>query len=187
METTQRKPNILVGVCGSVAAVKIPEIILCLSEFANIKVLISKSAEHFLACSKEYNPSVYNTFEEKKYELYYDCDEWNNYNHVKSDKVLHVELRKWADIYLICPLTANTLAKLSTGLCDTLIICPAMNTYMYDHPITKSQLNILHSWGIQCIEPICKVLACGDQGKGALATVDTIVKVCKQNVVYDVS
>ena len=88
------------------------------------------------------------------------------------------------------PLSANTLAKISNGLCDNLLTCvarawdfskpcliaPAMNTFMWDHPTTQPQIDRLKSWGfieIPCIE---KVLMCNDKGKGAMAEPFTIVE-----------
>ena len=86
---------------------------------------------------------------------------------------------------------ANTLAKLSNGICDNLltsvcrawdfekpiIFAPAMNTFMWDHPITSTQINTLKTWGYHEIPPIEKVLMCKDVGKGAMAEPDTIVNV----------
>ena len=90
---------------------------------------------------------------------------------------------------IIAPLSANTLAKLSNGLADNLLTCvarawdfkkpcliaPAMNTAMWDHPVTSEQIRRLKKWGyieIPCIE---KVLMCNDKGKGAMAEPVTIV------------
>ena len=88
---------------------------------------------------------------------------------------------------------ANTLAKLANGLCDNLLTCicrawdftkpilfaPAMNTMMWDHPVTNPQINVLKSWGYQEIPPIEKVLMCKDKGVGAMAEPDSIVsKIC---------
>lgn len=107
-------------------------------------------------------------------------EEWNNYKSLQ-DPVLHIELRKWADICLIAPLSAHTLAKLANGLCDDLLTCclrawdfgqrttitnsqdgqqqqqqqqrkpiilaPAMNTAMWDHPLTRVQLETIQQFG----------------------------------------
>ena len=107
--------------------------------------------------------------------------------------MLHIELRKWADILLIAPLDANTLAKLSNGICDNLltcvnrawdlenisskpiIICPAMNTFMYKHPLTRQQLNLLNQFGYTLVDSVEKLLMCGDRGMGAMAPVDDIL------------
>jgi len=103
--------------------------------------------------------------------------------------VLHIDLRKWADICLVAPLSANTLAKLANGLADNLLtstlrawdftkpicVAPAMNTYMWDHPVTRPQLDTLQSWGYTVVQPVVKTLVCGDTGAGAMASVETIV------------
>jgi phosphopantothenoylcysteine decarboxylase len=94
----------------------------------------------------------------------------------RGDPVLHIELRKWAQIYLIAPLSANSLAKLANGLCDNLVslvarcwdmklredgklikpilVCPAMNTLMWEHPATSEHLTKLHKWGYTIVDPV---------------------------------
>jgi phosphopantothenoylcysteine decarboxylase len=116
----------------------------------------------------------------------------------RGDLVCHIELRKWADGMLIAPLSANTMAKISNGICDNLVtlvcrcwnmnrlkmmrenkilnknldwaniklsnplvVCPAMNSLMWDHPITIEQLDKLSGWGFTIVEPVEKVLMCG--------------------------
>jgi len=148
-------------------------------------------------------------------------DEWKLWNKME-DPVLHILLREWADIAVIAPLSAHSLAKLSNGLCDDtlscvirawdfgqtpgrgskpLLVAPAMNTSMWDHPLTKVQLDTIQSfffvdddddaddnhnhtekeYGVskECkfsvAEPQVKVLACGDTGRGAMCGVDDIV------------
>ncbi len=118
--------------------------------------------------------------------------------------MLHIELRKWADLLLIAPLSANSLAKLSAGLCDNLlvlpadqtcvfrawdfsrlasktaalrfpVICaPAMNTLMWDSPFTAKQLQTLRDLGVHCLDTVEKLLVCGDRGKGAMQEVAAI-------------
>lgn len=149
-------------------------------------------------------------------ELLDDEIEWKAWNK-RGDPVVHIELGKWADLAVIAPLSANSLAKISMvsklfhsipfmhikinifllisslipfqGLCDNLLMCvvrawdlkkpllfcPAMNTRMYDHPITSDQINKLKSWGYHEIPSIAKTLICGDTGNGAMAEVDTII------------
>jgi phosphopantothenoylcysteine decarboxylase len=95
----------------------------------------------------------------------------------------------WADVVVIAPLDANTLGKIATGITDNLLthvvrswsvtkpllFAPAMNTLMWQHPITSRQIDTLVGFGFEQIECIEKTLACGDTGKGALATVESIV------------
>ena len=155
-------------------------------------------------------------------------DEFNNWNNI-GDKVLHIELRNWSNYMLIAPLSAHTLSKFANGLCDDTLSCvfrawefngnttkpvlvaPAMNTAMYNHPLTKQQLYAVQNFftsndaaagsttkeqaddkvgggdndnksssrdssTITIIKPQSKLLACGDIGNGALASVDTIIQ-----------
>jgi phosphopantothenoylcysteine decarboxylase len=102
------------------------------------------------------------------------------------------QLRRWADVLLIAPLSANSLAKLAGGLCDNLLTCvarawdfaggkplvvaPAMNTAMWEHPLTTRQLGVLTgTLGVRVVPPVSKALACGDVGAGAMASVADIV------------
>ncbi|PIK54312.1 putative phosphopantothenoylcysteine decarboxylase [Apostichopus japonicus] len=121
--------------------------------------------------------------------LFTDDSEWEIWQKM-SDPVLHIELRRLADVMVVAPMDANTLAKSAGGICDNLLtcvmrawdnhkpllFCPAMNTFMWDHPITGSQINILKSWGYHEVPCIKKKLACGDEGLGAMAEIETIVK-----------
>ncbi|XP_021082519.1 phosphopantothenoylcysteine decarboxylase isoform X4 [Mesocricetus auratus] len=112
----------------------------------------------------------------------------------RSDPVLHIDLRRWADLLLVAPLDANTLGKVASGICDNLLtcvirawdrskpllFCPAMNTAMWDHPITAWQVGQLKAFGYMEIPCVSKKLVCGDQGLGAMAEVETIVEKVKE-------
>ena len=124
-------------------------------------------------------------------EAYTDSSEWFVYREEK--KVLHIELVKWADVFVIAPLSANTLAKIANGICDNLLTCvarawdfekpfivaPAMNTKMWTHPITEEHVKKLRSWGISVLEPVEKTLYCGDTGIGAMTNIDNIIREIK--------
>ena len=104
--------------------------------------------------------------------------------HLKFNSILYVT-------FPLAPLDANTLAKVANGMCDNLLtsICrawdfqkpiifaPAMNTLMWEHPITDTQIKTLTTWGYTEIPPIEKILMCKDKGKGAMAEPDTIVRI----------
>ncbi|KAF9896163.1 hypothetical protein BX616_008020 [Lobosporangium transversale] len=164
------KKHVLIGATGSVASVKIPIIVKTLLEemgdLIEVKVVATTFALHF--------------FDPKQVpaEVLTDQNEWSTWNKL-SDPVLHIELRNWADMFIICPLDANTLAKIAQGLCDNLItcilrawdekrlviVCPAMNTNMWNHKLTDIHLTTLKDvLGYSVIPPISKLLACGDLG-----------------------
>ena len=148
-----------------------------------------------------------------------------------GDPVLHIDLRDWADLLLLAPLSAHTLAKLAHGLCDDTLSCvarawdfghyvpqhqqqpassnkgkpvllaPAMNTAMWEHPLTQQQLQTIQSFAgeqasllsssgrgllVQIIAPQSKLLACGEVGVGALASVDEILQSVR-NVVGEIA
>ncbi|XP_073852487.1 phosphopantothenoylcysteine decarboxylase isoform X7 [Macaca fascicularis] len=112
----------------------------------------------------------------------------------RSDPVLHIDLRRWADLLLVAPLDANTLGKVASGICDNLLtcvirawdrskpllFCPAMNTAMWEHPITAQQVDQLKAFGYVEIPCVAKKLVCGDEGLGAMAEVGTIVDKVKE-------
>ncbi|VFQ60080.1 unnamed protein product [Cuscuta campestris] len=170
--TVARKPRILLAASGSVAAIKFSNLCHCFSEWAEVKAVATKSSLHFID-----KPSL-----PKNVALYTDEDEWSGWQRI-GDSVLHIELRRWADIMVIAPLSANTLAKIAGGLCDNLLTCivrawdyskplfvaPAMNTFMWTNPFTERHLMALDDFGISLIPPVSKRLACGDYGNGAMA------------------
>eukprot|EP00124_Ichthyophonus_hoferi_P002782 Ihof_evm4s206 gene=Ihof_evmTU4s206 len=160
--------NILLALTGSVASLKAPLLVEALIKAGvedkdHIRVVTTQSALHF------YNPVDLGV------KFYTDKDEWEMWER-KGDPVLHVELRKWADILIIAPLDANTMAKMAGGFCDNLLTCivrawdqtkpllvaPAMNTHMWTHPHTARHLAMLKELGYKVIPPISKCLACGD-------------------------
>ncbi|NXH38193.1 COAC decarboxylase, partial [Dicaeum eximium] len=164
----QEKFHVLLGVTGSVAALKLP---LLVSELLKIpglevKVVTTERAKHF-----------YNA-QEIPVTLYSDEEEWQLWKG-RSDPVLHIELRRWADLMVVAPLDANTLAKVANGICDNLLtcvirawdlskpllFCPAMNTAMWEHPITARQVEQLKGFGYMEIPCVVKKLVCGDEGQ----------------------
>jgi phosphopantothenoylcysteine decarboxylase len=170
---------------------------MMLSETCQVRVCLTQAARHFVfQVSKSYDPLAWETTPGWHQRLaqpgwravYLDQDEWA-YGEV-GDPVLHIELRKWADAMVIAPASANTLGKLAHGLCDNLVtciarawdptlpllVCPAMNTHMWDHPLTEVHLRTLREvCGYRILDPVSKRLACGDVGKGAMAPVGEIV------------
>jgi phosphopantothenoylcysteine decarboxylase len=174
-----RRPRVLLGISGSVATIKLTQLTTLLLDFADVHVVSTKSARHFFneaELPKQCGPVLT------------DEDEWRNWKTV-GDPVVHIELRRWADLLVIAPLSANTLAKIANGLCDNLLTCvvrawdstkpvlvaPAMNTYMWNSPFTSQHVGNLEKLGFTVIAPVSKKLACGDVGNGGMAAPETIV------------
>ena len=177
--------KVLLGITGSVAATLAPKLLIKLrDEGHDLSVISTKSSEYFWACN-HYNTNVYS-----------DNDEWPDKQYTKNQPILHIELRKWADVLLIAPLSANTLAKIANGFADNLItsvarawdpnkriiLAPAMNTFMWEHPVTVKHLLQIQEWfpKTTIIQPIEKTLACGDTGIGAMALIPDIVSAIKE-------
>lgn len=176
--------NILHGFTGSIATT-------LLSKFRQEYYTDKNISNRFIFTGSSLNFINLDDLWFSESEIYDDESEWENYRY--SKKVLHVDLVKWADVFVIAPLSANTLAKLANGICDNLLTCvarawdfkklfvvaPAMNTNMWTHPVTKEHLEKLKSWGIEIVEPVEKTLFCGDTGIGAMAHVDDIINQVK--------
>ena len=169
--------KLLIGITSSIAAYRLPNLISTLKkQNFEIKTMITEHAKAFVApqalAVMSQNPCLT------------DRDEWNNTEHV-----LHIEAAKWCDALLIAPLSANTLAKIANGFCDNLlssavraigskplILAPAMNTAMWENPLTKKHLGECEQiYNLTVINPISKRLADGDEGMGGLAEDETII------------
>ncbi|KAK9868661.1 hypothetical protein WJX84_007243 [Apatococcus fuscideae] len=173
-----RRPRVLLGVTGSVAAIKAPDLARMLASFADVRVVATGPALRFF--NSQQLPLNCRT-------IHGDEDEWRQW-HGKGDPIMHIELRKWADVLIVAPLSANSLAKAAQGLCDNLLTCilrawdfskpclvaPAMNTAMWEHPLTVQQLRTLKGFGYLVIDPVSKQLACGDVGFGAMESPEAI-------------
>ncbi|WIA34321.1 hypothetical protein OEZ86_012660 [Tetradesmus obliquus] len=178
-----RPPRILLAATGSVAAIKVPQLCQLLQQLGEVKVASTKSAAYFF--SQEQLP-------ESLGPIAGDEAEWHEWSKV-GDPVMHIELRRWADVLVIAPLSANSLAKLANGLCDNLVTCiarawdfkrpllvaPAMNTFMWDSPFTAQHLLAIQQLGVTVVDPVSKTLACGDVGQGAMASPETIAAACE--------
>ena len=168
--------KILLGVTGGIAAYKSANLVRLLIKLdCQIKVVMTPSAKDFVTpltlstLSKNPVLSTFTTDEEDEL--------WNN----------HVELGLWADLFLICPATANTLSKMSNGNCDNLLIAtylsakckvyfaPAMDLDMYKHESTKLSIKKLISFGNALIPPESGELASGLVGEGRMAEPENIV------------
>lgn len=170
--------RIILAVSGSISAYKSADLTSKLKKKGyDVHVIMTEAAQAFITpltlqvLSK--NPVHTDVLEEKL-----------------ADRINHIDLGKEADLFIVAPASANTIAKLSNGMADNMLtatalalpsttpklIAPAMNTKMYDNPLTKKNLNTLVQLGYQEILPKSGVLACGDTGRGALADIDVILK-----------
>jgi phosphopantothenoylcysteine decarboxylase len=208
--------KVLLGVTGSVAAIRTPALYDELVRAGHsVKVVATQASLYFFDPSAVGRVAGHDA-ERDPEKVILDEDEWfrrgSGERYQRDDPVRHIELRRWAELLLIAPLDANTLAKLAHGLADNCLTCvwrawdrtrpillaPAMNTLMWEHPLTAQHLRLLAlATGIESIPtgldldsmlqrindgtdplriigPQAKRLACGDVGMGGLADVDTI-------------
>jgi phosphopantothenoylcysteine decarboxylase / phosphopantothenate---cysteine ligase len=167
--------KIIIGITGSIAAYKAAILVrLLVKEGAEVKVLMSALAKEFIT------PLTMATL--SKNQILVDF-----FNPENGDWNSHVDLGLWADAYLIAPATANTIAKMATGVADNLllttylsarcpvIIAPAMDLDMYQHPSTLKNIETLKSYGNYIIEPASGELASGLDGKGRMEEPENIV------------
>jgi len=125
MDSEKKKVNLLIGLSGSVATIKylnlIQEFLKCQTYCFTIRVVVTQNSSYFLEKKHQKNHKiVLPDFPDIEIPIFFDEDEWTWKQ--KGDSILHIDLRKWADVFLIAPLSANTLAKLSGGICDNLLV-----------------------------------------------------------------
>ncbi len=168
--------KVLLIICGGIAAYKSLEIIRNLKKKNfKIKTILTKSAKNFVTPL-----SITSLSKEKVYE-----DIFNIENESEMD---HISLSRWADLILVCPATANTISKLSSGTSDDLAstvmlasnkdiyLAPAMNVRMWEHPSTKENLIKLRNYGYKIIGPEIGEMACGEYGEGKMTEPNEIIK-----------
>ena len=168
--------HIILGVTGSIAAYKAADLASKLTQAgAQVDVILSGAAEKFVT------PLTFQSVTGRR--AYTDADLWGNEAHV-----LHVGLAHEADLLVIAPCTANTIAKLAHGLADTLltvtalaagcplIVAPAMDGGMYEHPATQENLDTLRKRGATIIEPAEGHLASGLTGVGRLPETSELIE-----------
>lgn len=167
--------HVLLGITGSIAAYKAAVLVrLLVREGAEVKVVMTPLAKQFITpltmATLSRNPILVEFFDPEN-------GAWNS----------HVGLGQWADLFLIAPATANTIAKMSNGIADNLLltcylsarcpvcVAPAMDLDMYAHPATQENIRKLRSLGVGIIEPGAGELASGLTGKGRMAEPEEIV------------
>jgi phosphopantothenoylcysteine decarboxylase len=206
--------RLILGVTGSVAAIRTPALYKELRAAGHeVRVVATRSSLYFFDATLQVEDAEVTTGGP----LFRDSDEWPGTRYQRGDEVLHIEFRKWADLLVVAPLDANTLAKFALGLSDNFLTCiyrawdfskplilaPAMNTLMWDSPVTLGHLRqLIEHRGIEkapadwtldqapaiyakcapkiiLIPPQSKRLACGDVGVGAMAEVTQIAEVIR--------
>ncbi len=161
--------TIVLGVSGGIAAYKAAQLASDLGKTgADVHVIMTRNATEFVS------PMTFETLVNNRVAVD-TFDRGFEYN------VEHVALAKKADVFLIAPATANVIAKMAAGIADDMltttvlaarcpkIVAPAMNTGMYDNPVTQRNLQTLRAFGVAVVEPESGYLACGDTGRGRLA------------------
>ena len=176
--------NILLAVTGSISAYKAADLTSQLTKLGyQVKILMTPAATAFIT------PLTLQVLSKQAVlvEVMTEDD---------PKQIQHIDLGKEADLFLVAPASANTIAKLAIGLADNMvtstalalpqgtkkILAPAMNTKMLEHPATQRNLKLLQDYGYQIIQPRHATLACGDQGSGALASIETILTTIQESL-----
>ncbi|MCL2574481.1 MAG: phosphopantothenoylcysteine decarboxylase [Defluviitaleaceae bacterium] len=168
------KKQIILGITGSVAAYKAAELANMLKKGgASVHVVMTAAATNFIT------PLTIQSLTKNK--VYVDM-----FEEIIYEDVRHISLAQRADIFVVAPASANIIGKIANGIADDMLstvvmatkapvlICPAMNTAMYENPIVKENIEKLVRHGYNFVEPRESLLACGDLGKGAMADVAVI-------------
>ena len=176
--STLKNRKILLGITGGVAAYKSAELVRKLrKEGASVRVIMTEAATRFIS------PLTLETLSGNPV-----CTD------LFSFPLAHIDLPGDSDLYIIAPVTANTIAKLASGLADNMVtacflsfrgpvlLAPSMNWKMYEHPATQDNLKRLQKMGCVLIEPATGELACGEYGKGRMAEIDVMVEEIKSSL-----
>ena len=160
--------TVVIGIGGGIAAYKTAYLASRLSKTAaDVHVIMTKNACNFI------NPITFETLTGNKCLV-------DTFDRNFEFSVEHVALAKRADVFIIAPATADVIAKTACGIADDMltttflaakcekIVVPAMNTAMYENPVTQDNITRLRSYGVKVMEPAAGHLACGDTGKGKM-------------------
>ncbi|MCX5777897.1 MAG: hypothetical protein NTU66_01545 [Elusimicrobia bacterium] len=182
MSREKKIPTIVIGICGGIAAYKIPELIRLLrAAHMDIRCVLTVNGARFVT------PLTVQTLSRNRvYEGMFDPADWD---------IEHISLADDADVVVVAPATADTIARLAAGRADDLLssvilatgapvmVCPAMNEKMWLHPATQKNVALLKKYGYTFVDPESGELACGVTGVGRLASLDTIVRRIKELLV----
>ncbi|MDR1784643.1 MAG: phosphopantothenoylcysteine decarboxylase [Endomicrobium sp.] len=170
-----KNKNIILGVCGGIAAYKSYDIIRRLVNLkANVECILTKSAHQFVT------PLTLQTLSKNSI---HNC----MFEHIDKWEINHISLAQKADLIIVIPATADIIARFASGRANDLltctvlaskaiiIVCPAMNTNMFNHKATQNNIKTLESYGYKFVMPESGELACGNYGNGKLASVEAII------------
>lgn len=187
---TIRGKNVLIGVTGGVAAYKALEVVRLLSvSGARVQAVMTRAATELV------RPESFEALTGRRaaYDLWSSDREFRPaVAFGEETKPIHIDMAQRADLFLIAPATANVIAKIANGVADDLlttaylaatcpvVVAPAMNKFMWEHPATRRNVARLVEDGVRIIDPDEGDLACGYRGVGRLAPVETIAAVAKE-------
>lgn len=170
-----KNKNIILGICGGIGAYKSCDIIRQLTKLkANVECILTKNGSNFIT------PLTLQTLSRNK--VHQDM-----FGDIENYDVNHISLEKKANVILIAPATADLIARLAVGRAEDLLssivlatnakvlICPSMNSNMFNHKAVCNNIETLKSYGYNFVMPESGELACGDYGNGRLAKVELIV------------
>ncbi len=177
-ENLLKNRRIGLAVTASVSIYKALELArLYVKAGADVRVVMSEEAKKFIS------PIMFESLS-SHIVLHEGTESWAG--EVEGGVNNHIGLAKWAEVFVVAPASANTIAKLANAIADNLmlqtllastapkVLAPAANTNMIEHPITKANIKMLTLCGYELVESVSKLLACGDEGKGGLAEVEDI-------------
>ena len=171
--------RVLLGITGGIAAYKTPELVHRLTKAGcEVEVIMTRAAERFVA------PLALSTLSGRR--VWREDDDFLSAEH--GFEIPHIRLPEWADVFVVAPCTANTASDMANGKADGIIgaaflaakcpvlIFPAMNENMYNHPATAENLKRLSGYGAKVVEPDSGPLACGSSGKGRMPEPEDIAE-----------
>ena len=172
----ENKRCVVLGVTGGIAVYKALDVVSALrKKDVDVRVIMTKSATEFV------RPLTFQSISQNMVTT-------DMFDEPKAWEIQHISLAKRADVFLVAPATANIIGKVANGISDDMlsttimatrakvVFAPAMNTNMYNNPIVQENIAKLKRLGYEFIEPASGRLACGDEGKGKLATTSDIVE-----------
>lgn len=177
--------TVILGVTGGIAAYKAAMLCSALvKQHCSVKVVMTRNAAEFIT------PLTFETLSGSRVAL-------DTFDRNRPHQTEHISLSDEADLVLIAPATANVIAKLSHGIADDMLtttvlscacpklIAPAMNTRMYENPVTQDNLSLLRKYGWEIIEPGTGRLACGSEGKGRMAEPEELLEAVIHSVSHE--